>query len=185
MSQTGQKGSFSEAIQKGMEIPCPKCTTPMPMAASGCSNCKAEFKPEEVRQNIASKKNDPSGCIAISLVGILLIAVMIYVANLPDRAGSSSSADGTPSAGDVYVWKEAAKEVVRERLRDPDSAVFSGLEVLPGDEQTATIICGRVNSRNGFGGMTGPQRFIAGGTVMLEEDFTPAQIETAWTRFCM
>lgn len=47
-----------------------------------------------------------------------------------------------------------------------------------------TAICGYVNSKNAFGGMTGPQRFIAGGTVGLEEDFAPGEMDNAWALLC-
>lgn len=95
-----------------------------------------------------------------------------------------SELSSAPSAGEEYAWKEAAKDVVRAKLRDPESAEFTSMKVYPETDDRATIICGYVNSRNGFGGMTGPQRFIAGGTVMLEEEFTAAQMTIAWTKFC-
>jgi len=47
------------------------------------------------------------------------------------------------------------------------------------------IICGLVNSKNSFGGMTGNQRFILGGAIMIEEEFTTEQMNTAWQTFCL
>lgn len=177
-------GSFDEGLKKGMEIPCPRCREPMHMTATRCPHCHADFTPDEVRANIAGKKTDARGCliIAAAAIGLAGLAAVSFSSGGDDDAVSVASA--SPSAGEIYAWEEAAKQVVRERLRDPESAEFRDLVVHPGDAGTATIICGKVNSRNGFGGMTGPQHFIAGGTVMLEEEFSASQWQIAWSRFC-
>jgi hypothetical protein len=80
--------------------------------------------------------------------------------------------------------REIAAQLVKPKLRDPDSAVFSSLIYHPGTPNRSTIICGYVNSRNGFGGMTGPQRFITGNTVMIEEEIGSANMDVAWKRLC-
>lgn len=49
-----------------------------------------------------------------------------------------------------------AKEAVRERLRDPGSAVFA---VMTYDRGTGAV-CGGVNARNAFGGYVGFRAFI-------------------------
>lgn len=79
-------------------------------------------------------------------------------------------------------YETVAKEQVKARLRDPESAEFTGVRVVRRGGVTA--ICGYVNSKNGLGGMTGPQRFIAGGAVGLEEDFAPGEMDQAWNRLC-
>ena len=50
---------------------------------------------------------------------------------------------------------------VESVLRDPKSAEFDNLRVLvsPADPDDA-IICGTVNAKNGFGGQSGPRRFV-------------------------
>jgi hypothetical protein len=45
-------------------------------------------------------------------------------------------------------------------------------------------ICGYVNARNGFGGMTGPQRFISGGATVLESEMGPGEMDISWSQFC-
>lgn len=89
--------------------------------------------------------------------------------------------DPGPTNNDVG-YEIIGKDQVRARLRDPETAVFTGVRVVRHDEVTA--ICGYVNSKNGLGGMTGPQRFIAGGAVGLEEDFEPGEMDAAWARLC-
>lgn len=50
-----------------------------------------------------------------------------------------------------------AETLVEVRLREPDSAAFSAPKVVYIDGSEA--VCGFVNARNGFGGMTGDQSF--------------------------
>lgn len=48
-----------------------------------------------------------------------------------------------------------AKQLVRNALRDPESAIFRNVVIHGG------TVCGESNSRNGFGGMGGWEPFIA------------------------
>lgn len=77
-----------------------------------------------------------------------------------------------------------AEVLIKPKLRDPDSAVFSGIIFHEENADHGPIVCGYVNSRNGFGGMTGPQRFVTGGTVIIEEEVGSANMNIAWKRFC-
>lgn len=181
-----QESDFDTEFKKGMQTPCPQCKEPMHMAAKRCPNCQYDFSDNQVRNNIASKKFNRSGCLitlgvigVISLVGIAMPTNKEEIDNNPILETSKEL-----SSEDIFGYQEAAKLIVSERLRDPDSAIFSDITVYPEQEDRPVIICGYVNSRNGFGGMTGPQRFIAGGTVMLEEQFTKKQMSIGWNRFC-
>jgi len=91
---------------------------------------------------------------------------------------------GEPPSGppDDVGFEIVAKDQVKARLRDPASAEFTNVRIVRRNGRTA--ICGYVNSRNGFGGMTGPQRFIAGGAVGLEDDFGPGQMDEVWAMMC-
>lgn len=194
------ESKMTKAVNEGMQIPCPKCMEPMNMAAQRCPNCKFDFSKDEVRANVASKKAIPKGCLVVAgiIVAIVVVIVIAGVAARPDQKTvieaatekrpaakkPSTARIGKMSAGEEYTWKVVAEQVVGKLLRDPDAAVYSDLKVYPGTEDTSTIICGYVNSPNAFGGMTGRQRFIAGGTVMLEEQFTKQQMNVAWSRFC-
>lgn len=158
----------------------------MNMTAKRCPNCQYDFSENEVHTNIASKRTNPLGCVII--VGIITVVAVIGfgVSSTGDKASDipSRTTSKTPNSGEVFAYKEAAKTLISAKLRDPDSAIFSNMVVYPERKDRSVIICGYVNSRNGFGGMTGAQRFITGGTVMLEEEFTEEQMSIAWTRFC-
>lgn len=195
------ESKMTKAFNEGMKIPCPKCLEPMNMAAQRCPNCKFDFSKDEVRANVASKKAIPNGCLVVTgiIVAIVLVIVLAGIAVRPDQKteveavtektpvakNPAAARTGKLSAGEEYTYKVVAKQVVGKLLRDPDAAVYSDLKVYPGTEDKSTIICGYVNPPNAFGGMTGRQRFIAGGTVMLEEQIwpKPSPVATAQTRF--
>jgi hypothetical protein len=61
-----------------------------------------------------------------------------------------------------------AKDSVREQLRDPESAQFKDVSI-----SHTGAICGQVNARNGYGGMSGFKFFFAdkdGYVARLQED---------------
>ena len=67
------------------------------------------------------------------------------------------------------MMMENAKATVKGQLRDPDSAKFSNVRV--SSKMGVTIVCGLVNSKNGFGGYNGNMRFMsAGGRVTFDQD---------------
>lgn len=77
----------------------------------------------------------------------------------------------------------AARAAILSMLKDPESAQFVGEQVRAAGDGYA--VCGQVNARTGFGGYTGPRRYVAHrGAVVFEEAATPAQMADAWSRFC-
>lgn len=52
-----------------------------------------------------------------------------------------------------------ATDVVRRKLKDPYSAQFSELAAGKDQRNGATIVCGRVNAKNAFGGYVGATAF--------------------------
>ncbi|MEM6857915.1 MAG: hypothetical protein AAF559_08590 [Pseudomonadota bacterium] len=131
-----------------------------------------------------SSSNKKTALLAFGAVWGVIIIGAIGSQGRPVDRGSDTAPESAPLPTDEVTWKLVAERVVKERLRDPDSAEFSDMQVHPPTEDRAAIICGYVNSKNGFGGMTGPQRFIAGGTVLIEEQVTAEQMQFAWDRFC-
>lgn len=82
-------------------------------------------------------------------------------------------------------WIIVAERAVRARLRDADSARFTGSRV--SYFQGIPIACGRVNARNGFGGYSGDVRYIYGGEkigALLESDMAPGEMDAAWSKLC-
>ncbi len=78
------------------------------------------------------------------------------------------------------MWQ--GKESVLKLLKDKDSAEFDDLQV------HEKFLCGRVNSKNSFGGYAGFSRFISGATTAttsIEQIGTdPKEFQQAWDLFC-
>jgi hypothetical protein len=96
-----------------------------------------------------------------------------------------------PSSGSAEIY--LAKDAITKMLRDPDSAVFSNVFFV-NDRKSETgyyvpVVCGTVNARNGFGGKTGPQHFVAVMSdaiqgLWLEERTAQNIFAAEWNRFC-
>ncbi len=125
----------------------------------------ASFNRPDWRGGAANTGNDMRQFV---LLGALLLSA----------CGQSEEARRTERGADRI---EAAKELVRAGLRDPASALFSDVRL-----SQLSAVCGSVNSRNGFGGMTGPKRFIVIQSVYLEENFTadPGMFPRMWQESC-
>ncbi len=77
-----------------------------------------------------------------------------------------------------------AETVVKERLRDPGSAEFSDLKVYWAEGGKSATVCGYVNSRNGFGGMSGQRAFITSSLVIIQGDLEPTEFQKVWSALC-
>ncbi len=110
-------------------------------------------------------------------VGNMLILIMTGVM-------LGGCGDSGPPKMSQYMALAIAEELVKPKLKDPESAIFSSITYKDETADRPIIVCGLVNSRNSFGGMTGNQRFILGGAIMIEEEFTTEQMNTAWQTFC-
>lgn len=75
----------------------------------------------------------------------------------------SAAAIVAAGGGGYAMWTASsayrAKEAVLAKLRDPASAVFTGVESCA-NPYGDTFVTGYVNSRNGFNAMSGNQRFF-------------------------
>lgn len=87
--------------------------------------------------------------------------------------------------GDAYerekYVKNSAIEAVKYHLKDPASAEFRNLKI------TNTAVCGEVNSKNGFGAMTGFVPFMSGGgaaNTFFPENFPKGEFEKTWNQAC-
>jgi hypothetical protein len=58
---------------------------------------------------------------------------------------------------------QAIEESVRDKLKDPNSAIISDIQTMP-DKKIAGLIyvCGLVNAKNSFGGYTNKAVFLGG-----------------------
>ena len=96
-----------------------------------------------------------------------------------------------PARGDAEV--NLAKEAIRKVMREPSSAVFEDVFFVD-DRKSETgdyvpVVCGTVNGRDEFGGMTGPRHFVAlmdkqAQGLWLEGSTPQNLLASEWNRFC-
>lgn len=75
-----------------------------------------------------------------------------------------------------------AEGAIRAASRDPASVAFRHEVVIL--HQRGAVVCGEVNGRNGFGGMTGFTRFISVNAKYQLDDGL-AEFQSFWTEACM
>lgn len=120
----------------------------------------------------------------VAIVKNSLIGLVVMIAgSMIAFAGASEAYDRTTDAKKI-AWMDRGKAAVREKVKDPESAVFRQVFFQAGKDGIP-MTCGEVNARNGFGGFAGFQRFISAGRSELT--FLEEQVEdfdVIWDRFC-
>lgn len=120
------------------------------------------------------------------LVGLLMVIgfvtmVTVTSCNKKEERLARAKSDPPPAPSNFKLIL-ATRVALLSRLKDPDSAKITDVHV--GHLDGKPVVCGMVNSRNSYGGMTGPQRFIGvGDTVFTDEDGSAAVAET-WAMAC-
>ena len=118
-------------------------------------------------------KNGKGGLLKrFAIVPALVLAAFSVAAN-----------SATPSQGMVIARNQVlSKQKMETELRDPESAKYQEVYAHSfGD--SAYVFCGRVNAKNGFGGYTGVERFVAASTVVALERSMIAFNEI-WQMYC-
>jgi len=126
------------------------------------------------------------GCLPI-LGGIfaLIIVGMVIAALNPDKTPRKAAPPVDPSVPHA-VSPDFAATLVKPHLalREPDSAQFS--DAIYRTWMGIPVVCGAVNARNGFGGMTGKQAFIMVGNEVAMGDQTPRRkFDKLWKTYCV
>lgn len=84
-------------------------------------------------------------------------------------------------------WVAVTETAVRNKMKDPGSVRFRNSRFHIFQERTA-MVCGEVNAKNGFGGSTGYQRYIAAGETfgpVLEEMMSSGEFAKTWNEICI
>ena len=92
---------------------------------------------------------------------------------------AASSANAT--TGKEIAWIEKAERYVSLSLKDPSSAQFSSKIYRGGG---VMVVCGKVNSKNAFGGYTGYKQFITNGVNILAFRQHISDFDVAWRKMC-
>lgn len=99
-------------------------------------------------------------------------------------AGCSGPSPQVRQESEKFAMIAAAQDIVRSRLKDPDSAQFRNDHIATFAGKS--VACGEVNASNSFGGKTGFKRYIAQSesVVVTEDDMTAAEFSDAWAKIC-
>lgn len=125
------------------------------------------------------------GClpIALSAVACVLVGTVIGI----------YGSDNKPPVDPVVAARERAEgaalfvgqRAVRERLKDPSSAVFS--EGLGRTVDGQHVACGMVNAKNSFGAMAGKEPWLAiveRDIVMVRSPQNSSRFYKLWNHYC-
>lgn len=126
----------------------------------------------------AAKAREASQSNALAWFGCLFPIVRAGAAVYACSGGVESKKGATEAMKVV-----AAQQAVRQMLRDPDGADFRNERL--GSYQGREVVCGEVNSANGFGGKSGFQRYISNGgdVTILEEQMGAAEFSKSLAMF--
>lgn len=102
-----------------------------------------------------------------------------------DRPGKPAVAKAKKPAVDEFA---EAKDIVRKKLSDPESARFDDLFKVQGDH--GETVCGMVNSKNKMGGYVGATGFIfekniQSATIMMSGDSDPNYTANKAATYCL
>jgi len=120
--------------------------------------------------------------LAVTVLGVLVVAGCSE--SDADKQNREIQKAEKAEADRQQAWIFKGQDAVKAKLKDPESAQFKDTFFNKGSSNVP-VSCGWVNSKNGFGGFTGYQRYVSAGKAeltFLEEQVTDFQI--VWNKFC-
>jgi len=131
---------------------CGECGKQISDKATSCPGCGAPVEISTV--SIASKETDvpnpPQSIGKLFIVAVAALPLAYFVYSAIEQKPVEQSYRAKENVNDI----ELAKMAVLSNLKDPTSAQFSNVRV-----SSLGVVCGNVNSKNGFGGYSGNQGF--------------------------
>lgn len=96
--------------------------------------------------------------------------------------GEPSPADKQRMADQNYILDN--QDRLKNRLKDPASAQFRNVFI--SSISGKRVVCGEVNARNSYGGLTGFERFVAAPVIQVTESGMEAyDFAVTWEKFCI
>lgn len=180
------------------EKKCPKCQEKVKLLASVCKHCGYEFTPAELESS--RKLSRTSNSVAVGCVSVVVLVLLVALCGKPasqtspghtsteatsgDDSSSASKGGAYADEGKQYAWISAGEEQIKTQLKDPESATFRNVHFYSGGG--IPVACGEVNAKNGFGGYSGFERFVAAGTtIAVTESMVEGGIEEVWDKYCV
>jgi len=100
---------------------------------------------------------------------------------------ASDAADKINDPTQQQLWIANTQRAVKAQMKDPGSVRFRNTQ-FKAYQGRVPVVCGEINAKNGFGGHTGYQRFIASGETFgpfLEEMMPAGEFAKSWSEFCI
>lgn len=165
-----------------LQFPCAGCQTPIQYSASKCAKCGRKVSEEDIKERSKTSQTSMDGqswlgCAAL-IGAISVFAYLIFSQNPEDKERFRRSIE-------MAGVERSAQDDIKAILRDPESALFSSITV--SERNSVKVVCGVVNSQNGFGGMTGGKRFISSPgiiSVIEGENMQASEFQGSWNTFC-
>nr|WP_321329066.1 hypothetical protein [Alcaligenes faecalis] len=155
-------------------LKCPECKKKFSDKAQACPSCGAPLS-VALEAKKAENKNALQGLAIIAVVAVLFAIFSGKGEKSTDTTEAVKKSD--PALTEIKLQR-LAREYVTANLKDPGSAEF----------RNQKSMCGEVNAKNSFGGMTGYTRFIAARSdfVVMENDpaLERGAFSESWDRFC-
>ncbi|MBS7669366.1 hypothetical protein [Croceicoccus gelatinilyticus] len=104
----------------------------------------------------------------LPLVGLAIIGWFVLFSDAGDRHSAAERASQWEE-NRLHDIERAGLRSLRAGMREPDAMEVRGVHVAARGLNGASVLCGEVNGRNGYGGMTGFQRFMVIADVPMTE----------------
>jgi len=162
------------------------------VALVNCPECKREVSDTSLRcPHCGYKIKDSSSGGCLKVIGILVaipvgLFALVFLFSLIKQGISPTDLKNSPRFAIDY-----GKENLEKNLKDPGSVeygeVWAGRTRGSNGGEGTLVACGYFNARNGFGGMSGMKRFVAGpgGPVLIEQAETVAFLDIIWQETCV
>ena len=180
-------------VMKTDEKTCPRCKATIKKIAHLCKNCGHPFSEAEIE---AGQKETQGETKTLVVSIVVVVSVLAFAVNscLPESTNKAAQpvadieASKSPYAdvGKQGLWIVTSQDAIRARLKDPDSAEFRNVRFYSGG--STPVACGEVNAKNGFGGKSGYERFIAAGSnlaILASDMKSSSEMNEVWAKMCV